>query len=156
MAFLAVVSLSLCLTEITSSRASNEVAYKDGDIVIGGLTVLHSTGEVEMGNCGSLNYPGLGLSQAIIFAIEKINKDKDTHGLLPNTTLGYDIRDYCDDRTLAVNITYDFIRRGNRNCCPLEDNQTRRKPIMAIRLALSVRRLPYLLEVSLRSVEFLQ
>ena len=127
MTLLAVFALSLCLTEITPSRASNEVAYKDGDIMIGGLTVLHNSGEMEAGRCGSIDYPSLGFSQAIIFAVEQINKDR--HGLLPNTTLGYDIRDYCDDRTLAINITYDFIRRGDRNSCPLEDKQ---KSIAAI------------------------
>ena len=125
MTLLAVFALSLCLTEITSSRAGNEVAYKDGDIMIGGLTVWHTVGEMEAGHCGSLYYPGLAVYQAIIFAVEQINKDKRTHGLLPNTTLGYDIRDYCDDRALAVNITYDFIRRGDRNCCSLEDKQKR-------------------------------
>jgi len=32
-------------------------------------------------------------AQAMIFAIDKINNDS---GLLSNTSLGYDIRDYCE------------------------------------------------------------
>ena len=46
-------------------------------------------------------------SEAMIFAIDKINNDSN---LLPNISLGYDIRDYCESITKATRITYELFK----------------------------------------------
>lgn len=101
-------------------------AYRDGDIILGGLFSIHQQGSLE-GQCGALYPKGLGAAAAMIFAIEKINNDSS---LLPNITIGYDIRDYCESVTKATQITYDLVKD---KCCM---NKTRRrgskKSIMAI------------------------
>ncbi|RMX47530.1 hypothetical protein pdam_00002100, partial [Pocillopora damicornis] len=49
--------------------------------------------------CGEFYAFGLGYIEAITFAIEHISNDTN---LLPNVTLGFDIRDYCDTPVLAM------------------------------------------------------
>ena len=57
--------------------------------------------------CGGFFPVGLGHTEAMIFAIEQINNDAS---LLPNTSLGFDIRDYCETISIAVKETYEFVR----------------------------------------------
>ena len=54
-----------------------------------------------------------GSVEAIIFAIEEINKDKD---LLPNVTLGYDIRDVCGDAVITAKQAFEFATAATMNC----------------------------------------
>jgi len=82
--------------------------YKDGDIVLGGLLRVHLRGDSE-NQCGEFDVRGLNRVFAMIFAIEKINNDSK---LLPNISLGYDIRDYCEIALQATRISYDLIK-GN-------------------------------------------
>ena len=82
--------------------------YKDGDIVLGGLLRVHLRGDYE-NQCGELDVRGLNRVFAMIFAIEKINNDSK---LLPNISLGYDIRDYCEIALQATRISYNLIK-GN-------------------------------------------
>ena len=84
-----------------------QAAYKDGDIILGGLFNVHQLQGNSKGQCGELDMKGLGRAQAMIFAIETINKESK---LLPNITLGYDIRDYCENITKATQMTYEIIR----------------------------------------------
>ena len=49
----------------------------------------------------------------MIYAIERINKN---FTLLPNVTIGYDLRDYCRSHKLAMQIAYDFMRDGDPVC----------------------------------------
>lgn len=79
---------------------------KKGNVTLGGLFFLHYKG-VNNEDCGDFNAPGLGHAQAMIYAVEKINNDSN---LLPNITLGYDIHDYCESASLAVNIAYHFVK----------------------------------------------
>ena len=82
-----------------------QAPYKDGDIILGGLLRVHLRGDSE-NHCGELDVRGLNRVFAMIFAIEKINNDSD---LLPNISLGYDIRDYCEIALRATRISYDLI-----------------------------------------------
>ena len=79
--------------------------------MLGGLFNLHFAGGGEQ--CGELFTMGLGHAEAMIFAIESVNSNPN---LLPNVTLGYDIRDYCESTALAMQITYDFVRGGDPVC----------------------------------------
>ena len=76
-------------------------AYKDGDLLLGGLFSLH------MG--GKFSAKEFGHAEAVIFAIDMVNKNSS---LLPNVSLGYDIRNYCDSPALAMQEAYDFKRNS--------------------------------------------
>ena len=76
-------------------------AYKDGDVMLGDLFSLHMGGEFSAKE--------FGLAEAVIFATDMVNKNSS---LLPNVSLGYDIRNYCDSRALAMQEAYDFKRNS--------------------------------------------
>lgn len=102
-----------------SAVAQSKAAYMDGDVILGGLFSVHfKRNSSEEEQCGPLYTKGLGRTLAMIFAIEKINNDSK---LLPNTTLGYDIRDYCESVTRATRVTYDLVKD---RCCT---NMTQRE-----------------------------
>lgn len=97
--------------------------YLKGDVVIGGLFVIHL--ENSEGQCTDLDLKGLGRAQAMIFAIEKINNDST---ILPNVSLGYDIRDYCGNVSKAMRITNDLFRKSS-TC---NETGERSKPVVAL------------------------
>ena len=106
--------------------------HQPGDITLGGLFLLHYT--TEDGKCGEFFPIGLGHAEAMIFAIEKINSNPN---LLPNVTLGYDIRDYCESASKAMEHTYDFVRRNELNAsCTCMNGKDRKQneptPIAAV------------------------
>ena len=82
--------------------------YKDGDVIVGGLLNIHYSGTDDQ--CTELLTIGLGYAEATIFAIEKINKNSS---ILPNVTIGYDLRDYCWSNARAMKIAYDFMCDGD-------------------------------------------
>ena len=82
--------------------------YKDGDVIVGGLLNIHYSGTNDQ--CTELSTTGLGYAEATIFAIEKINKNSS---ILPNVTIGYDLRDYCLSNARAMKIAYDFMCDGD-------------------------------------------
>ena len=84
--------------------------YKDGDVIVGGLLDIHYPGTSEQ--CTELSTAGKGYAEATIFTIEKINKNST---ILPNVTIGYDLRDYCGSKTRATKMAYDFMC----NCDPV-------------------------------------
>lgn len=84
-------------------------AYKDGDIVLGGLFDLHQSASNNAG-CGDILATNLGYTEAMIFAIESINQNKT---LLPNVTLGFDIRDYCLRPAIAVETAYELVVKSD-------------------------------------------
>ena len=77
---------------------------KDGDVIVGGLLNIHISGSSDQ--CTEISTTGLGYAEATIFAIEKINKNSS---ILPNVTIGYDLRDYCFSNARAMKIAYDFM-----------------------------------------------
>lgn len=90
---------------------SAEKAFKHGDIMLGALNVLHSK-DFNSDECGDLFPVGVGHTEAMIFTIDQINKDPT---ILPDITLGYDIRDYCETISIAVKETYEFVRDRDLN-----------------------------------------
>ena len=97
-------------TAISSTKSSNDGyrKYKDGDVMVGGLLNIHYPGPNDQ--CTELSTRGLGHVEATIFAIEKINKNSS---ILPNVTIGYDLRDYCRSSARAMKIAYDFMCDGD-------------------------------------------
>lgn len=84
-----------------------EGILKDGDVIIGALlTVRHKNSD---DTCGVLKPQGLAYVEAMLYAIETINKDSS---ILPNVTLGYDIIDSCDSPALANSLAFEFVTRN--------------------------------------------
>ena len=84
--------------------------YQKGNVTLGVIHQLHIIGAQE--HCGEMYTFGLGSLEAITFAIEKINNDPN---LLPNVTLGFDIRDYCDTPVLAMKTATSFVKTNYLN-----------------------------------------
>lgn len=106
--FIMVIFLWIYVTALSFPGITGKDRFhQPGDITLGGLFLLHYT--TEDGKCGEFFPIGLGHVEAMIFAINKINGDPN---LLPNVTLGYDIRDYCESAAKAMEHTYDFVRRN--------------------------------------------
>lgn len=110
-----------------SLYASVQAPYREGDVILGGEVPVHSPISSE-GECGELFTSGLARVLAIIYAIEKINNDST---LLPNITLGYDIRDYCERLPRATKITFDFVK-NDCNTNVTNHDMKKKKSIVAV------------------------
>lgn len=108
--------------------ASVQALYREGDVILGGELPVHLPGSSE-GECGEILMSGLARALAIIYAIEKINNDSN---LLPNLTLGYDIRDYCEVLPMATEITFDFVKNNCNTNVTQSDIKRKKKPIVAV------------------------
>ena len=74
--------------------------------MLGGLFSIRHLQETSEDKCGVITKE-VAQAQAMIFATDKINNDPN---LLPNISLGYDIRDYCESITKATQITYELFK----------------------------------------------
>ena len=96
--------------------------------MLGGLFNVHRAGNGD--HCGEFNPAGLGRVEAMIFAIENVNNNPN---LLPNVTIGYDIRNYCGSIDLAMKIAYDFVSHSKANSSVISyTTKVRSKPISAL------------------------
>ena len=69
----------------------------DSDFILGGL--------FPVCDCCADSGKGLELLEAMLFAVDQINDDMS---LLPNLTIGYDVRDTCNDGELGVYEAYSL------------------------------------------------
>ena len=69
----------------------------DKDFIIGGLFPVI--------DCTGLGLEDLETLEAMLFAIDRINNDMN---LLPGLTIGYDVRDSCNDEIIALSKALDF------------------------------------------------
>uniref|UniRef100_A0A8C4RT10 Metabotropic glutamate receptor 3 n=1 Tax=Erpetoichthys calabaricus TaxID=27687 RepID=A0A8C4RT10_ERPCA len=100
--FLKGILLSLC--DLNFVRKEIKI---DGDLVLGGLFPIHEKG-AGMDECGRINEDrGIQRLEAMLFAIEEINKD--TY-LLPGVALGVHILDTCSRDTYALEQSLEFVR----------------------------------------------
>ncbi|XP_038059531.1 metabotropic glutamate receptor 8-like [Patiria miniata] len=76
---------------------------RKGDFYLGGLFDMHSE---RYGECQKINPRGVQWMYAMVYAIERINARQD---LLPNITLGFQIKDTCANPNVAVTSSLDFI-----------------------------------------------
>ena len=87
----------------TRLRGFRDVHNKD--FVLGGLFPVHSGSD-----CRTLRQQrGLERLEAMLFAIDRINNDTN---LLPNLTIGYDVRDTCSEETTGLDEALDMIVRS--------------------------------------------
>ena len=122
---------------IKDGRISGMQDREDKDIILGGLFTVHYDGvdAFNDGVCGQVTWDhGIQMLEAMLYAIDVINSDPD---LLPNITLGFDIRDTCKRENIALNETIDFVFSNHdlelESCHSLiVDNISTSAPISAI------------------------
>ncbi|MCJ8736786.1 hypothetical protein PDJAM_G00016370 [Pangasius djambal] len=116
-----VLFLSLLLLCATASNiyerslvpraATRSVARMDGDIIIGALFSVHhqpSAENVAERTCGEVREQyGIQRVEAMFHTLDRINGDPN---LLPNITLGCEIRDSCWHSSVALEQSIEFIR----------------------------------------------
>lgn len=99
---------------ITASAQTSErrvVAHMPGDIIIGALFSVHHQPTVEKVHerkCGEIREQyGIQRVEAMLHTLDRINADPN---LLPNITLGCEIRDSCWHSAVALEQSIEFIR----------------------------------------------
>ncbi|CAH8439200.1 unnamed protein product [Schistosoma turkestanicum] len=88
----------------------NTVASIPGDIILGGLFPVHTSGVTA---CESIN-PERGIQrvEAMLFTLDEINNNTK---LLPGLTLGTTIRDTCSDTNHALEQALKFVQASTGN-----------------------------------------
>ncbi|XP_037099986.1 metabotropic glutamate receptor 1 isoform X1 [Syngnathus acus] len=90
---------------------SRSVARMDGDVIIGALFSVHhqpSAEKVAERKCGDVREQyGIQRVEAMFHTLDRINAD---HQLLPNISLGCEIRDSCWHSSVALEQSIEFIR----------------------------------------------
>ncbi|KAA0189016.1 hypothetical protein HAZT_HAZT005166 [Hyalella azteca] len=102
------------LTFKSSSFVHNKrkTALLQGDILIGALVPLHYPPDefVRAQTCGEIReHYGIQRVEAAFLAVDEINRNPD---LLPNITLGIEIRDSCWCSSIALEQSLEFIRNA--------------------------------------------
>lgn len=81
-------------------------AIMEGDVILGGLMMVHSREDSMM--CGPIMpQGGIQALEAMLYTLDKINEDKI---LLPNITIGAHILDDCDRDSYGLEMAVDFIK----------------------------------------------
>ncbi|RDD47827.1 Extracellular calcium-sensing receptor [Trichoplax sp. H2] len=93
------------------------VGKLNGDLSLGGLVPIHNSYDAATEKCKNLDITNIMRVQSMIYAIHSINQNP---AILPNITLGYEIRDTCVSRTVAlrqsINYFYDDRSERSSNC----------------------------------------
>lgn len=81
----------------------------EGDLILGGLFPVHVIQPTNQGTkqAHDINLYGVNWVEAMLFTIKEINSDPNL--LPPNFTLGYDIKDSCNDVPVALKAALDFV-----------------------------------------------
>ncbi|XP_054581490.1 metabotropic glutamate receptor 5 isoform X5 [Eptesicus fuscus] len=114
MVLLLILSVLLLKEDVRGSAQSSErrvVAHMPGDIIIGALFSVHhqpTVDKVHERKCGAVREQyGIQRVEAMLHTLERINADPT---LLPNITLGCEIRDSCWHSAVALEQSIEFIR----------------------------------------------
>ena len=97
--------------------------FTNGDFIIGGLSPVHfsPTADEELADpdsfvCqGRFNTRGFEAVEAMLFAMDMLNEGHLKDLVLPNVTIGMDIKDTCTSSDYAVreSLNFTFIRNAN-------------------------------------------
>ena len=88
-------------------RGFEDRSTSQHDFVLGGLFSIHD--DTDM--CATWRSRGVENIESMLFTIDRINADTE---LLPNISLGYDIRDTCHVDSVGLQETLDLVIRGSR------------------------------------------
>ena len=104
-------------TVLTADDSSRIRGFQDhsGDIILGGLFPVHTSVPGPDGgkSADGLSSKGIQSLEAMLYAIDAINSDPD---LLPNITLGYDIRDTCRSEKIGLDESADMVLANDSEC----------------------------------------
>ncbi|KAK1336201.1 hypothetical protein QTO34_004005 [Cnephaeus nilssonii] len=144
MVLLLILSVLLLKEDVRGSAQSSErrvVAHMPGDIIIGALFSVHhqpTVDKVHERKCGAVREQyGIQRVEAMLHTLERINADPT---LLPNITLGCEIRDSCWHSAVALEQSIEFIRdslisseeeEGLVRCVDGSSSFRSKKPIIA-------------------------
>ncbi|XP_069557913.1 metabotropic glutamate receptor 1 isoform X1 [Brachyistius frenatus] len=96
---------------VVPRAAARSVARMDGDVIIGALFSVHhqpSAERVADRKCGDVREQyGIQRVEAMFHTLDRINSDPN---LLPNISLGCEIRDSCWHSSVALEQSIEFIR----------------------------------------------
>uniref|UniRef100_A0A8D2GHM9 Receptor ligand binding region domain-containing protein n=1 Tax=Theropithecus gelada TaxID=9565 RepID=A0A8D2GHM9_THEGE len=96
---------------LAGASSQRSVARMDGDVIIGALFSVHHQPPAEKvpeRKCGEIREQyGIQRVEAMFHTLDKINADPV---LLPNITLGSEIRDSCWHSSVALEQSIEFIR----------------------------------------------
>lgn len=87
-----------------------KVAVVEGDIILGGLMMVHEREDTI--TCGPvMPQGGIQALEAMLYTLDRVNRE----ALLPNITLGAHILDDCDKDTYGLEMAVDFIKGNIEN-----------------------------------------
>ncbi|KAL3991814.1 prenylcysteine oxidase / farnesylcysteine lyase [Sarotherodon galilaeus] len=116
----------------------NPLLSKDGDIILGGMFSFHTSWKERKDTymykplplqCTSLNFRDLQFAQAMLFAIEEINKSTN---ILPGISLGYKIYDDCGSVARSIGVTLALTNGSEIVFAPSKTTCTRPAYVQAI------------------------
>lgn len=161
---LALLGVSALLVKGESPARQSPRIFLPGDVMLDGLAPVHyppgtreedpaqnSHGKFNHQCGGPFNFRGLQHTEAILYAVDQINKNKT---LLPGVTLGVDIKDTCNsvDHTIRESLQFGFIREAymyaedfegiracelSKNASALSAEETRNKGVAIVGAAYS-------------------
>uniref|UniRef100_A0A1A9WGR4 Uncharacterized protein n=1 Tax=Glossina brevipalpis TaxID=37001 RepID=A0A1A9WGR4_9MUSC len=115
---LTITSNAIITSAITTTTAATSLwpvkhaAVVEGDVILGGLMMVHSREDTI--TCGPIMpQGGIQALEAMLYTLDQVNKNQ----LLPNVTLGAHILDDCDKDTYGLEMAVDFIKdciKGNQ------------------------------------------
>ena len=133
----------LCVIVLVGTSPCNSLPYADhlsrksyikqGDINIGGLFWVYNYNITEQ-RCGdSTNLGCLKRLEAMVYALNRVNNDPN---LLPNITLGFEIRDTCSSVAGALGQSLKFVSSlasgiSGQSCCAADYCSSNKTGIMA-------------------------
>uniref|UniRef100_A0A1B0B4I4 Receptor ligand binding region domain-containing protein n=1 Tax=Glossina palpalis gambiensis TaxID=67801 RepID=A0A1B0B4I4_9MUSC len=92
-------------TAATSLWPVKHAAVVEGEVILGGLMMVHSREDTI--TCGPIMpQGGIQALEAMLYTLDQVNKNQ----LLPNVTLGAHILDDCDKDTYGLEMAVDFIK----------------------------------------------
>lgn len=99
---IAIVTFSINSSQILKSCTGEYIQDLNASYIIGGLFPVHRFKD----NRYEFNVEAVVWVEAFLFAIKQINENDE---LLPGISLGYDIRDSCDDQAISKKQILDLM-----------------------------------------------